>query len=213
MRPLLGAACESLGCELRLPRIPEWMSIESSDLQPDRSRENVVVLPQNDLESCRQILEDNVKDVACVIMELQTSAGGCIVLDEAFVQGIRDITIELGIIMIVDETVTLRTHYNGLHGIYGVLPDLVVMGKIIGGGLPIGAVGGREELFRMGEEGQVYHSGTHHGHPLATIAGIACMEVMDEATCMVDIISTVLGLSRRTPFSVPPLSSIWQNFA
>lgn len=150
---------------------------------PAHTRENVVVLPQNDLASCQRILEDHAADVACVIMELQTSAGGCIVLEKEFVQGLRALTEALGILLIIDETVTLRTHYHGLQGLYEVVPDLVVMGKIIGGGLPIGAVGGREEYFRMGEAGQVYHSGTHHGHPLATIAGIACLEVMDEATC------------------------------
>lgn len=150
---------------------------------PAHTRENVVVLPQNDLQSCQRILQANARDVACVIMELQTSAGGCIVLEKDFVKGIRELTQKLGIIMIIDETVTLRTHYHGLQGEYDVVPDLVVMGKIIGGGLPIGAVGGREKYFRMGEAGQIYHSGTHHGHPLATIAGIACMEIMDEATC------------------------------
>ncbi|MBZ0171924.1 MAG: aminotransferase class III-fold pyridoxal phosphate-dependent enzyme, partial [Phycisphaerales bacterium] len=150
---------------------------------PSHVRDSVVILPQNDLESCARILHDHAADTACLIMELMTSAGGAIVLDREFVRGIRELTRELGIVMIIDETVTLRSHYHGLQGEYGVVPDLVVMGKTIGGGLPIGAVGGRAQYFEMGETGQVYHSGTHHGHPLATIAGAACMEVLDEATC------------------------------
>ena len=144
--------------------------------------ENVVVLPQNDLVSCKRILTQNAYSIACVIMELQTGAGGLIVLDQEFVKGIRKITEELGILLVVDETVTLRLAFHGLQGDYGIKPDLTVMGKMIGGGLPLGAVGGREELLQLNEEGVVYHSGTHHGHPLATAAGIATLETMDEET-------------------------------
>ena len=148
---------------------------------PNNTIENVIVLPQNDLESCEKILRENAHDVACVIMELQSGAGGVIVLDKEFVHGIRALTQELGMLMIVDETITLRAGYHGLQGIYKVQPDLVVMGKIIGGGLPLGAVGGRAEYFHMVENGQISLSGTHHGHPLSTRAGIACLEVMDKA--------------------------------
>lgn len=142
---------------------------------------NTIILPQNDPGSCEKILKENAHDTACVILELQSGAGGVVVLDQEFVHGIRTITEALGILMIVDETITLRADYHGMQGIYGVKPDLTVMGKIIGGGLPLGAVGGRREFFRMTENGQVHLSGTHQGHPLATIAGIACLEIMDEA--------------------------------
>lgn len=146
------------------------------------SCEDVIVLPQNDLEACRRILADNAGDLAAVILELQCGAGGVIRLDEPFVQGLGEILRTLGILMIVDETITLRAAYHGMQSLYGVKPDLTVLGKIIGGGLPLGAVGGRAELFRMNEAGEVFHSGTHHGHPLSTKAGIACLEVMNEAT-------------------------------
>jgi glutamate-1-semialdehyde 2,1-aminomutase len=115
-----------------------------------------------------------------VILELQSGAGGVVVLGQEFVQGIRAITEALGILMILDETITLRADYHGLQGVYDVKPDLTVMGKIIGGGLPLGAVGGAKDFFRVTENGQVHLSGTHQGHPLATIAGIACLEVMDK---------------------------------
>jgi glutamate-1-semialdehyde 2,1-aminomutase len=147
---------------------------------PRHVRENVVVLPQNDLESCGRILRARAAEIACVIMELQTGAGGVITLERDFVQGIRELTHELGIVMIIDETITLRAGYHGMQGLYEVQPDLTVFGKMIGGGVPIGAVGGRAEYFRIAEEGMVYHSGTHHGHPLATAAGIATLEVMDQ---------------------------------
>ncbi len=147
---------------------------------PERVRQEVVALPQNDLASCERILRAHANDTAGLIMELQTGAGGVIVLDKEFAQGIRALTQELGILMIIDETITLRASYHGMQSLYDVKPDLVVMGKAIGGGLPIGALGGRAEYFEMGLQGLVYHSGTHHGHPLATAAGLACMEVMDE---------------------------------
>lgn len=147
---------------------------------PSYTIENTIILPQNDLDSCEKILRENAHDTACVIMELQSGAGGVVVLDKVFVDGIRSLTKELGILMIIDETITLRADYHGLQGVYGVQPDLTVMGKIIGGGLPLGAVGGQAEYFQVTENGQVHLSGTHQGHPLAAVAGIACLEVMDK---------------------------------
>ncbi len=148
---------------------------------PSYTVENTIILPQNDPTGCEKILRENARDIACVIMELQSGAGGVIVLDKDFVHGIRAITEELGILMIIDETITLRADYNGMQAVYGLKPDLTVMGKIIGGGLPLGAVGGRAELFHVTENGQVHLSGTHQGHPLAAVAGMACLEVMDKA--------------------------------
>jgi glutamate-1-semialdehyde 2,1-aminomutase len=142
--------------------------------------ENTIILPQNDLDSCEKILKENARDTACVFMELQSGAGGVVVLDKEFVKGIRSLTEELGIMLIIDETITLRANYHGLQSLYGVRPDLTVMGKIIGGGLPLGAVGGQSKYFDMCENGQVSISGTHHGHNLAAVAGKACLEVMDE---------------------------------
>ena len=147
---------------------------------PNFVQDNVVVLPQNDLESCDRILRANAHDTAGVIVELQTGAGFVVTLDQEFVQGIREITKRYGILLIVDETITLRADYHGIQSLYGIRPDLVVLGKLIGGGVPIGAVGGQAEYFELGDQGSVSHSGTHHGHPLATIAGAACLQVMDE---------------------------------
>ena len=101
----------------------------------------MVILPQNDLESCKRILTQNAYNVACLIIEIQTGAGGLIVLDKEFVLGIREITRELGTLMIVGETFTLRLHFHGLQDLYGVMPDLTVMGKMIRGWFTIG--GGR----------------------------------------------------------------------
>lgn len=147
---------------------------------PDHVSDNVVILIQNNYEACEKILRNNAADIACVIMELQACAGGIVELDKTFVQKIRALTKELGILLIVDETVTLRAAYNGLQSVYEITPDLTVLGKMIGGGLPIGAVGGSREVFKVLENNQVMISGTHHGHPLACAAGIACMKAMDQ---------------------------------
>ena len=146
-------------------------------------KDNVLVLPQNDLESCTRILGEHASELACVIVELMANAGGPIVLEQDFVLGLREITRELGILLIVDETVTARSCFHGMQANYGIEADLTVLGKAIGGGLPLGAVGGKKKYFDIVEQGDVHHSGTHHGHPLATAAGIANLEIMDEAAC------------------------------
>ena len=148
---------------------------------PSYVTENTIILPQNDLESCEKILRESAGDTACVFMELQSGAGGVVVLDREFVKGIRALTEELGILLVLDETITLRADYHGMQSLYGIKPDLTVMGKIIGGGLPLGAVGGQAKYFEMCENGQVSIAGTHHANSLTIVAGIACLESMDEA--------------------------------
>jgi len=179
------------GDDLAVSAHPAQDGTEGSDVHPNSvadsagipayKRDNVVVLVQNDFDACKKILVEHAEDLACVLMELQSGAGGSVELDREFVAGIRTLTQELGILLVVDETMSLRAARGGLQSIYQVTPDLTVMGKMIGGGLPIGAVGGSHEVFRVLQEDKVAMSGTHHGHPLACAAGSACLQVMDEA--------------------------------
>ena len=155
-------------------------SVPDSAGIPQSSVDNVIILTQNHLEDCEKVIRAHAHELACVIMELQSCAGGCVVLTKEFVEGIRAITKELGIVLIFDETCTLRAGYHGMQGIYGVRPDLTVMGKIIGGGVPIGAVGGSKEVMEV-LENKVALSGTHHGHLMAAMAGIATLKQLDEA--------------------------------
>lgn len=149
---------------------------------PENVVGNVVAIPQNNWEAAERILRDNAADLACLIMELESGAGGVITLDTDFVQKIRELTKELGIVLIFDETITLRAGYHGLQGEMGVIPDMTVMGKIIGGGFPLGAVGGATEIMRVLEDGRANISGTHHGHKLSLVAGIACMQTLTRET-------------------------------
>ena len=148
---------------------------------PDADVDNVIVLVQNDRVGTERLLRHHANELACLIVELQSGAGGLIALDQDFVEMLRELTSELGILLVFDETISLRAGYHGLQGEFGVTPDLTVMGKIIGGGLPLGALGGSAEVMRMLEDGSVAISGTHHGHRLALIAGAACMNALDQA--------------------------------
>lgn len=154
--------------------VPESGGIPAADIR------NVVVLTQNNWAACERTLRAHASDLACLIMELQSGAGGLVVLEKEFVERLRELTTELGIVLIFDETISLRAGYNGLQGVYEVKPDLTVMGKIIGGGLPLGALGGSAEVMSVLENGSVTISGTHHGHKLSLIAGAACMDALDE---------------------------------
>lgn len=155
--------------------LPDSGGIPAADI------ENAILLTQNDLAGCERTLRAHAGELACVIMELQSGAGGLVVLDRTFVEGIRKLTKELDIVLIFDETISLRASYHGLQGVYDVTPDLTVMGKIIGGGMPLGAVGGSTEVMQVLEDGRVTISGTHHGHRLALVAGAACMEALNAA--------------------------------
>lgn len=150
---------------------------------PDVVRGHTVVLPQNDLEHCERILRENAADLAAVIMELQTGSGGLITHDKEFVAGLREITRELGILLIFDETINLRYAPGGMQSAFGVKPDLTATGKVIGGGFPMGAVGGAENVMKVCESGKVWESGTHHGHAVCCAAGIASLEMLDQAAC------------------------------
>lgn len=149
---------------------------------PRASVNSTIVLTQNDRVGAIRSLRENAQDIACLILELQSGAGGLVVLDQGFVEELRAVTLELGIVLVFDETISLRAGFHGLQGEYGVMPDLTVMGKIIGGGLPLGAVGGRRDIMATLESvGGVAISGTHHGHRLALVAGAACMKELDKA--------------------------------
>lgn len=142
---------------------------------------NVIVLAQNDRQGTERILRAHADEIACLILELQSGSGGLVTLDREFVEGLRELTTELGIVLVFDETISLRAGYHGLQGVYGVTPDLTVMGKMIGGGLPLGALGGSARIMALLADGTVNVSGTHHGHRLALVAGAACMRTMDQA--------------------------------
>ena len=154
--------------------VPEYDGLPPSVL------EDVIVLPYNDLATCERLIRENKDDLSCVVMEAISSSFGYLPADKEFLQGIRDLTEELGMLLIFDEVQSLRVAPGGAQELFGVTPDLTAMGKIIGGGTPVGAFGGREDvmaLYDPSENGPTLaHAGTFNGNPLTMAAGCVVME-------------------------------------
>lgn len=161
----------------------EITSVPQYPGQPPSISEDVIVMPYNDLEACERIIRQHKYDLSCVIMEAISSSFGYLPANVDFLSGIRELTTELGILLIFDEVQSLRVAPGGAQELLGVTPDLTCMGKIIGGGTPVGAFGGREDvmaLYDPTENGPTLgHSGTFNGNPLTMAAGAV---VMDEMT-------------------------------
>lgn len=152
---------------------------ESAGIPANRA-EDVVLLTQNNIEVNEKLIREHADELACVVMEMQSGSGGIVTLDKAFVKRIREITKELGIVLIFDETITIRAYKGGLQSWYGVKPDLTISGKTLGGGIPLGVVGGSNEVMDVVTKDIVQMSGTHHGHRLACAAGIAILKQLDD---------------------------------
>ena len=144
----------------------------------------VLIAPFNDLETTTAILQEHVAELAAVIVEPIQGAAGMIAADPAFLQGLRQVTRELQVLLILDEVISFRLATGGAQQVYGVEPDLTTFGKIIGGGLPVGAFGGCDEVmavFDPHREGGIHHSGTFNGNAATMAAGVASMELLDAA--------------------------------
>jgi glutamate-1-semialdehyde 2,1-aminomutase len=136
----------------------------------------------NSLESVTNLISGNRDQVACIILEPIAGNMGTVPPAEGFLEGLRAICDREGIVLIFDEVMTgFRVAYGGAQELYGVTPDMTTLGKIIGGGLPVGAFGGKKEIMEMlSPSGGVYQAGTLSGNPLAMTAGIETLKVLRE---------------------------------
>ncbi|HEY5614952.1 MAG TPA: glutamate-1-semialdehyde 2,1-aminomutase, partial [Bacteroidota bacterium] len=134
----------------------------------------------NNLESVRTLIEQHRDQVATLIVEPVVGNMGCVPPEPGFLQGLRELCSKHGIVFIMDEVMTgFRITLGGAQQLYGVQPDLTTLGKIIGGGLPVGAYGGKKEIMRLvAPLGAVYQAGTLSGNPLAMAAGIATLGIL-----------------------------------
>jgi glutamate-1-semialdehyde 2,1-aminomutase len=141
---------------------------------------NTLVAEYNDLGSAARLFRENPGEIAAVIVEPVPGNMGVIVPAEGFLQGLRDLTSREGALLIFDEVMSgFRVALGGAQKLFGVSPDLTTLGKIIGGGLPVGAYGGRAEFMAcVAPDGPVYQAGTLSGNPLAMAAGIATLEIL-----------------------------------
>jgi glutamate-1-semialdehyde 2,1-aminomutase len=147
---------------------------------PAELARHTLTVPFNNLAAVRQALEQYSGQVACVIVEPAAGNMGLVPPEPSFLEGLRQVTREQGTLLIFDEVITgFRVAYGGMQTLYNIEPDLTALGKVIGGGLPVGAYGGRREIMeRMSPVGPVYQAGTLSGNPLAMAAGIATLELL-----------------------------------
>jgi glutamate-1-semialdehyde 2,1-aminomutase len=156
------------------------LGIPGSPGVPEDIVKNTLSIPYNNIEILEKTLRDASLDIACVIIEPVAGNMGVIVPELAFLRKLRELTAELGIVLIFDEVITgFRLALGGAQERFGILPDLTCLGKIIGGGLPVGAYGGKKEIMDLvSPVGPVYQAGTLSGNPLAMAAGLAMLKVV-----------------------------------
>lgn len=140
---------------------------------PEGIAKNTITVPYNDLDAIQTAFENFGDDIAGVIVEPVAGNMGVVPPQEGFLQGLRDITKEYGSLLIFDEVMTgFRVGYNCAQGYFNVTPDLTCLGKVIGGGLPVGAFGGKKEIMdHIAPVGDIYQAGTLSGNPLAMTSG------------------------------------------
>jgi glutamate-1-semialdehyde 2,1-aminomutase len=147
---------------------------------PKSTTANTLTAPYNDLAAVEQLFATHPQQIAGVIVEPVVGNAGCIPPQPGFLEGLRRITQREGALLVFDEVMTgFRLSLGGAQARFGVIPDLTCLGKIIGGGLPVGAYGGRREIMEMvAPAGPMYQAGTLSGNPLAMTAGIKTLELL-----------------------------------
>ncbi len=146
---------------------------------PEWALDQVVVLPYNNPDAAEAIIRREAGELAAVILEPIIGAGGVIAATPAFLQRLRAVTQELGILLIFDEVISFRVGPGGAQEMYGITPDLTTLGKIIGGGLPVAAFGGRQDVMELLDprrQPNLAQGGTYNGNPLGMAAGLAAMK-------------------------------------
>jgi len=150
---------------------------------PAATVQDTLTARYNDSASVRTLFERFPDSIAAVIVEPVAGNMGVVLPQAGFLQSLRELTTQYGALLIFDEVMTgFRVHPGGAQGLYGIQPDLTTLGKVIGGGLPVGAYGGRKDIMALiAPSGPVYQAGTLSGNPLAMAAGIATLKLLSEA--------------------------------
>lgn len=158
------------------------LGISDSAGVPAGFAETTLPLPYNDIEALEQAFADHGDQLAAVILEPVVGNMGCVPPREGFLRRLRDLCSDNGAVLIFDEVMTgFRVALGGAQALYGVTPDLTTLGKVIGGGLPIGAFGGRREIMEcVAPQGAVYQAGTLSGNPLAVAGGLAMLKHLSD---------------------------------
>lgn len=185
---------------------------------------DTLLAPFNDLEAVKQVVEANKDEIAAIILEPVAGNMGCVLPAPGFLEGLRELCDEKGIILIFDEVMTgFRLAKGGAQQYLGVKPDMTTLGKIIGGGMPVGAYGGRKEIMDyVSPEGPVYQAGTLSGNPIAMAAGLAILNHLNQTpevyASLENIGATIVNgikeslISLGLPFTVNHIGSMYSLF-
>ena len=152
---------------------------------PEKVLSDVVTIPFNDAEAAVSLIRDHGAELACVLVDPMPNRAGLAPADQGYLEALRQVTRDTGALLIFDEVITFRVGYRGAQGVWGIDPDLTTLGKIIGGGFPVGAVGGRKDIMAVFDprngKPALPHGGTFSANPVTMRAGLASMELLDEA--------------------------------
>jgi len=157
-------------------------SVPDSPGVPRGTAADTLTLPFNDLSAVERLLRDHPRSIAALIVEPVVGNMGCVPPSAGFLEGLRNFCTQEGIVLIFDEVITgFRLSRGGAQELFGVLPDLTTLGKVIGGGLPVGAYGGKREIMELvAPSGPMYQAGTLSGNPLAMAAGLETLRILNE---------------------------------
>lgn len=161
---------------------PATLGIPDSAGVPKSIAKEVITIPFNDPQAFQEAMDQWGEEIACILVEPIVGNFGIVEPKEGFLPLVHDIAKQKGALIVYDEVITaFRFHYGGAQDMLGLTPDLTALGKIIGGGLPIGAYGGRKEIMeQVAPLGPAYQAGTMAGNPASILSGIACLEVLKQ---------------------------------
>lgn len=152
---------------------------------PENVLADVVTIPFNDIEAAVSLIREHGAELACVLVDPMPNRAGLVPADKAYMEALRQVTREVGALLIFDEVITFRLGYHGAQGLWDITPDLTTLGKIIGGGFPVGAIAGGKEFMSVFDPSSgkpaLPHGGTFSANPVTMRAGIAAMEMLDKA--------------------------------
>jgi len=158
------------------------LGIPGSPGVPEAVAQHTISLPFNDKDAIDRVMDEKGDKIACVIVEPVAGNMGMVPPADGFLEALREVTTKHGTVLIFDEVMTgFRVAYGGAQSLYGIVPDLTCFGKVIGGGLPVGAYGGKKDIMsQVAPQGTVYQAGTLSGNPIAMSAGIATLEQLQK---------------------------------
>jgi len=198
------------------------LGIPGSPGIPARLAELTITLPYNDSDAVREAISRFGDELACIIVEPVAGNMGVVPPKPGFLEGLREATRQCGSLLIFDEVITgFRLAYGGWQNICGIAPDITCLGKIIGGGLPVGALGGRREIMEhLAPTGPVYQAGTLSGNPIAMSAGIATLDILrekyypalDAAAARLGEGMAALFIEKGIPFRLNSVGSLFTLF-